>query len=58
MAAELKEEFGIDTDLIGGKGGVFEVNIDGAPVFSKIAVGRFPETEEIIFLVRKSMNKG
>lgn len=57
MAAELKEELGIDTDLIKGSGGVFEVHLDGALIFSKIAIGRFPETEEIISLVRKSMKK-
>jgi selT/selW/selH-like putative selenoprotein len=36
---------------------VFEVHLDGTLIFSKIAIGRFPETEEIISLVRKSMEK-
>ncbi len=57
MAAELKEELGFDTDLIEGSGGVYEVRFNGALIFSKIAIGRFPETEEIIVLVGKLMEK-
>lgn len=31
-----------------GRGGVFEVTVDGRLVFSKKAVGRFPEHREIL----------
>lgn len=48
MAAVLKEELGIDAELIKGSGGVFEVVADGKLIFSKKAVGRFPEDDEIL----------
>jgi len=53
----LKEELGIDTELIKGSGGVYEVRLDGSLIFSKIAIGRFPETEEIAALVNKMKEK-
>ncbi len=48
MAATLKKEFGVATELIKGGGGDFIVTVDGARIFSKKEVGRFPEDEEII----------
>lgn len=30
-----------------GSGGVFEVELDGEPIFSKRQVGRFPEPGEV-----------
>jgi selenoprotein W-related protein len=34
--------------LIEGSGGIFEVVVDGQLIFSKKAVGRFPEAAEIL----------
>ena len=34
--------------MIESKGGVFEVSRDGELIFSKKALGRFPEHEEIL----------
>lgn len=34
--------------LIKGSGGIFEVTLDGAPLFSKRAEGRFPVEGELI----------
>jgi len=34
--------------LIEGRGGVFEVKKDGALIFSKKELARFPETDEIL----------
>ena len=34
-------------ELLPSGGGVFEVNLDGEPIFSKRATSRFPELEEI-----------
>ena len=48
MAAALKDQFNIESKLIEGSGGVFEVRIDGDLVFSKKIAGRFPEDSEII----------
>jgi selenoprotein W-related protein len=34
-------------EIIPSGGGVFEVTLDGEPIFSKRATGRFPELDEI-----------
>ena len=38
----------MDPELIPSSGGVFEVVADGDLVFSKKALGRFPEEDEVI----------
>ena len=48
MAAEIKKQRGIDVVLHKGSGGVFEVVMDGRPLFSKKAHGRFPEPHEVL----------
>jgi selT/selW/selH-like putative selenoprotein len=48
LAATLKEKLGIEAELIEGGGGVFDVKVDGALIFSKDAAGRFPEDDEIL----------
>ena len=48
MAAEIKKEFGVETELIESGGGVFEVVADGTLLFSKKSEGRFPEHSEVI----------
>jgi selT/selW/selH-like putative selenoprotein len=48
LAGVLSERFGgIETELIEGSGGAFEVRRDGELIFSKHKTGRFPEDEEI-----------
>ena len=42
----------VDSELIAGSGGVFEVSVDGKKVFSKKALGRFPAEGEIVGLIR------
>ena len=39
-------------ELIPGRGGVFDVAVDGRRIFSKHEVGRFPEEQEILALLR------
>jgi selenoprotein W-related protein len=53
LAASLKKEFGVDTELIRGTGGVFDVRVDGELVFSKHDVSRFPEDGEVEAEIRK-----
>ena len=53
MAAELKREFGFETGLIKGGGGIFDVRVDGDLVFSKFRVGRFPDPGEVEGIVRR-----
>jgi len=48
LAETLQKELEIEPELIKGAGGVFIVMADGAPIFSKKEVGRFPEHDEIL----------
>ena len=52
MAARIQKEFGVESELIQGKGGVFDVVVDGDMVFSKHEVGRFPTEQEVIDLMQ------
>ncbi len=47
MADALKAKYGVDATLIESKGGVFDVRVDDALVWSKHDVGRFPEHTEV-----------
>jgi selenoprotein W-related protein len=47
------QEFGVDSTLTPGGGGVFDVIIDGKTLFSKKSIGRFPETGEIVSMLQK-----
>ena len=48
MAAEIKKTLGIESELIEGKNGIFDVNADDKAIFSKYDAQRFPEPTEII----------
>lgn len=48
MAAQIKDEFGVESELISGSGGVFDVVADGKLIFSKHETGRFPDPDEVI----------
>jgi len=54
LAAELKKSLGVDSELIPGSGGIFEVSAGGKTIFSKKMVGRFPEPGEIAALLPKT----
>ncbi|NLI16815.1 MAG: SelT/SelW/SelH family protein [candidate division Zixibacteria bacterium] len=47
MAEAIKKKYGVSAELIESGGGVFEVRKDGKLIFSKKAIGRFPEEKEI-----------
>ena len=47
------QEFGVESTLTPGGGGVFDVIVDGKTVFSKKSIGRFPETGEIVSTIQK-----
>ncbi len=51
--ARIKQEFGVESRLIKGDNGVFDVKADGKMVFSKHKAGRFPEHEEVLSKLRK-----
>jgi len=44
----LKKHRGIDVELIGSTGGVFEVVVDGELVYSKKATGEFPDEKQLL----------
>ena len=48
MAAEIKQRRGVDSTIVRGSGGEFEVTVDGQLVFSKRKEHRFPELDEIL----------
>jgi selT/selW/selH-like putative selenoprotein len=52
LAAELDKALGVKTELIQGRGGVFDVVVDGKKVFSKHDLARFPEEGEVLGLIR------
>jgi selenoprotein W-related protein len=47
----LTDRLGAECELVGSGGGVFEVVADGRLVFSKKALGRFPDDGEIARLI-------
>jgi selenoprotein W-related protein len=55
LAAEIRQEFGIDAQFIKGKGGVFDVKLDGKLLYSKHETGRFPETGEVETALRNHL---
>ena len=48
MAAAIKEATGADAELIGGGGGIFDVEVDGKLIYSKHQTGEFPSNEEVV----------
>ena len=40
-----------DVELVKGGGGIFDITIDGALVYSKKQTGRFPTDEEVDALI-------
>jgi len=52
LAAKIREEFGVEPQLVKGDNGVFDVVADERLVFSKHQTGRFPEEEEVLQALR------
>ena len=47
LAAEIKDKYGVDPNLVASEGGVFEVTVNNNLVYSKKQLGRFPEPGEV-----------
>lgn len=61
LAQELLMTFGEDLGevaLIPGSGGVFQVTLEGQPLFDKSKAGRFPEARELKQLIRDRIDPG
>jgi len=52
LAAEIKKELGIDSQLVRGGSGIFDVTADNRRIFSKKDEGRFPTEKEILDKLR------
>ena len=52
LAASIKEAFGVDSTLIEGSNGIFDVIVDDEMIFSKYESERFPEHEEVLDKLR------
>jgi selenoprotein W-related protein len=53
LKAELVQHFpNAPIELIEGSGGIFEVAKDGQLIFSKKQMGRFPDLDEILRLLK------
>ena len=55
LAAELKDSYGVDSELVSGKRGDFEVTVNGEKVFSKQILSRFPEPGEVSKIIKKRL---
>jgi selT/selW/selH-like putative selenoprotein len=52
LAAVIKKELGVESKLVRGSGGIFEVHVDDKKIFSKKEQGRFPSEKEIVEQLR------
>jgi selenoprotein W-related protein len=52
LAATIKADTGVESALICGGGGIFDVVVDGDMIFSKHESDRFPEPDEILSTIR------
>ena len=52
MASELKGSLGVETKLIEGSRGIFDVKVDGKLVYSKNETHKFPDQGEVSGLIQ------
>ena len=52
MAAAIQQELGLESSLIKGDRGIFDVKADGTTIFSKYEEDRFPTNDEILRSLR------
>ncbi len=58
MAEKLKTSLKLETDLIEGRNGIFDVELDGKLVYSKNKTGEFPDEESLIQKIRSDHSIG
>ena len=56
LAAKIKEELGVDAEVIQGSGGIYDIKVDDTMVYSKHANGnQFPESDDaVVDLIRSA----
>ena len=42
-------------EIVPGKGGIFDVHVDGALVFTKSMIGRYPQPDDVVPLLREHL---
>ena len=47
----MREAVEVESELIAGSGGIFDVIVDGKKIYSKFETGRFPEKGEVVGLI-------
>ena len=45
-------------EVVTGKGGIFDVHLDGELVFTKSMLGRYPQPEDVLPLLRERLDSG
>ncbi|MCC7540933.1 MAG: Rdx family protein [Deltaproteobacteria bacterium] len=58
LAAQIKQQLGLETDVRPGSSGQFDVNVAGKTVFSKYEERRFPEPDEVLDAIRELVAPG
>jgi selenoprotein W-related protein len=56
LAAEIRKRYGVDSELVAGSGGVFDVTVDDDILFSKHEEGRFPTNDEVLRLMDERLS--
>jgi len=50
----LQETFGINSELVAGEKGIFDVMVDGKTIYSRHQTGRFPNEGEVSQILKKN----
>jgi selenoprotein W-related protein len=45
-------------EVVPGKGGIFDVHVDGELVFAKSMLGRYPQPDDVVPLLRERLEAG
>lgn len=53
---EMEHEIG-SIEVVTGKGGIFDVHLDGALVFTKSMLGHYPQPEDVMPLLRERLGR-
>ncbi len=60
LAARILEELAADVgavELVPGRGGIFDVHVGDELVFTKSMLGRYPEPEDVLPLLRSRLGR-
>ena len=58
LAEKLKTSLKLETDLIKGSNGIFDIEIDGKLVYSKNETGEFPDEESLVQKIKSDHSIG